>query len=196
MAVAFVTGMQGDDPRYFRVISTPKHFVVHSGPEPTRHMADVDVSKHDEEDTYLPAFRAAVTEGHADSVMCAYNAINGEPACANEFTLVDQLRDKWGFKGYVVSDCGAVTDIFNGHHYRPTQAQASAISLTRGMDNECADFFAKVNDDHDYKPYVRRGARGLPERRRPRPGAGAAVYGAHETGHVRSPRHGAVHQDR
>ena len=154
MGVAFVTGMQGDDPKYYRVISTPKHFAVHSGPEPTRHFADVDVSKHDEVDTYLPAFRAAVTEGKAGSVMCSYNAINGQPGCANEFTLVDQLRGKWGFKGYVVSDCGAVTDIFNGHHYRPTQAQASAISLTRGMDNECADFFAKVNDDHDYKPYV------------------------------------------
>jgi beta-glucosidase len=154
MGVAFVTGMQGDDPKYYRVISTPKHFAVHSGPEPTRHFADVDVSKHDEMDTYLPAFRAAVTEGKAGSVMCSYNSINGQPGCANEFTLVDQLRGKWGFKGYVVSDCGAVTDIFNGHHYRPTQAQASAISLTRGMDNECADFFAKVNDDHDYKPYV------------------------------------------
>ena len=154
MGVAFVTGMQGDDPKYYRVISTPKHFAVHSGPEPTRHFADVDVSKHDEMDTYLPAFRAAVTEGKAASVMCSYNSINGQPGCANEFTLVDQLRGKWGFQGYVVSDCGAVTDIFNGHHYRPTQAQASAISLTRGMDNECADFFAKVNDDHDYKPYV------------------------------------------
>ena len=154
MAVAFVTGMQGDDPKYYRVISTPKHFVVHSGPEPTRHFADVDVSKHDEMDTYLPAFRAAVTEGKADSVMCAYNAIKGEPACANQFTLVDQLRNKWGFKGYVVSDCGAVIDIFEGHHFRPTQAQASAISLERGMDNECADFFTKVDDNHDYKPYI------------------------------------------
>src|SRR5579884_3111744 len=91
MAVAFVTGMQGDDPRYYRVISTPKHFAVHSGPEPTRHFADVDVSKHDQLDTYTPAFRAAVTEGKAGSVMCAYNAINGQPACANEFLLVDQL---------------------------------------------------------------------------------------------------------
>ena len=86
--------------------------------------------------------------------MCAYNAINGQPACANQFTLVDQLRDKWGFKGYVVSDCGAVIDIFEGHHYRPTQAQASGISLERGMDNECADFFAVVKDNHDYKPYI------------------------------------------
>ena len=154
MGVAFVTGMQGDDPKYYRVISTPKHFAVHSGPEPTRHFADVDVSKHDEIDTYLPAFRAAVTEGKAGSVMCSYNSINGQPGCANDFTLVDQLRGKWGFQGYVVSDCGAVTDIFNGHHFRPTQAQASAVSLQHGMDNECADFFAKVNDDHDYKPYV------------------------------------------
>ncbi len=109
MGVAFVTGMQGDDPHYYRVISTPKHFAVHSGPEPTRHTADVTVSKHDELDTYLPAFRAAVTEGKADSVMCAYNSINGQPACANEFLLQDQLRGKWGFKGYVVSDCGAVS---------------------------------------------------------------------------------------
>jgi len=154
MGVAFVTGMQGDDPKYYRVISTPKHFAVHSGPEPTRHFADVDVSKHDEVDTYLPAFRAAITEGKAGSVMCSYNAINGQPGCANEFLLQRELRGNWGFNGYVVSDCGAVTDIFNGHHFRPTQAQASAISLRRGMDNECADFFAKVTDDHDYKPYV------------------------------------------
>jgi beta-glucosidase len=154
MGVAFVTGMQGDDPKYYRVIATPKHFAVHSGPEPTRHFADVDVSKHDELDTYEPAFRAAVTEGKAGSVMCAYNAINGQPACANQFLLEDQLRNKWGFQGYVVSDCGAVRDIFSGHRFRPSQPQASAISLERGMDNECADFFAKVKDDHDYKPYI------------------------------------------
>ena len=154
MGVAFVTGMQGDDPHYYRVISTPKHFAVHSGPEPTRHFVDVDVNKHDELDTYLPAFRAAVTEGKADSVMCAYNGIKGQPACANEFLLQDQLRGKWGFEGYVVSDCGAVRDIFEGHRYEPTQAQASAISLERGMDNECIDFRAPVTDTSDYKPYL------------------------------------------
>jgi len=115
MGVAFVTGMQGEDPKYFRVISTPKHFAVHSGPEPSRHMIDVKVSKHDEEDTYLPAFRAAITEGKAESIMCAYNRINGEPACANTFLLKDQLRGAWKFNGYVVSDCDAITDIFNGH---------------------------------------------------------------------------------
>ena len=154
MAVAFVTGMQGDDPNYYRVISTPKHFAVHSGPEPTCHFADVDVSKHDEEDTYLPAFRAAVVEGHAGSVMCAYNAINGQPACASEFLLEHTLRGAWHFQGYVVSDCGAVRDLFTGHHYRPTQPQSSAISLQRGMDNECIDFTTTVKDDHDYKPYI------------------------------------------
>jgi beta-glucosidase len=154
MAVAFVTGMQGADPHYYRVISTPKHFAVHSGPEPTRHFADVDVSKHDEEDTYLPAFRAAIVEGHAGSVMCAYNAINGEPACASQFLLQHTLRGAWQFEGYVVSDCGAVRDIFNGHRYRPTQAQASAISLARGMDNECIDGVTAVEDDHDYRPYI------------------------------------------
>ncbi len=154
MGVAFVTGMQGDDPRYYRVISTPKHFAVHSGPESTRHTANVTVSKHDELDTYLPAFRATVTEAKADSVMCAYNSINGEPACANEFLLQDQLRGKWGFQGYVVSDCGAVIDIFHGHNFKPSQPEASAISLQRGMDNECVDFTFKVNDDHDYKPYL------------------------------------------
>jgi beta-glucosidase len=154
MGVAFVSGMQGDDTRYYRTISTPKHFAVHSGPESTRHTADVTVSKHDLLDTYLPAFRATVTEGKAASVMCAYNSINGQPACANEFLLMDQLRGKWAFNGYVVSDCGAVRNIFNGHHYAPTQPQASAISVERGMDNECVDFYAKVTDDHDYAPYV------------------------------------------
>jgi beta-glucosidase len=153
MAVAFVTGMQGSDPRYYRAIATPKHFDVHSGPEPTRHFADVDVSKHDLEDTYLPAFRAAIVLGHAGSVMCAYNAINGRPACANPFLLRHTLRGAWGFQGYVVSDCGAVEDIFNGHRFRPTQAQASAISLERGMDNECFGF-APGKDGSDYRPYL------------------------------------------
>ncbi|HEY2457849.1 MAG TPA: glycoside hydrolase family 3 C-terminal domain-containing protein [Candidatus Acidoferrum sp.] len=154
MGVAFVQGMQGDDPRYYRAIATPKHYAVHSGPESTRHAANVTVSKHDELDTYLPAFRATVTEGKAASVMCAYNSINGQPACANDFLLVDQLRNKWQFKGYVVSDCEAVRNIFSGHHYKQSQAEASAISLKTGMDNECIDFTAKVTDDHDYIPYV------------------------------------------
>src|SRR6201981_1128143 len=135
MGVAFVTGLQGDDPKYFRVISTPKHFAVHSGPEPSRHSIDIQVSKHDLEDTYLPAFRAAVMEGKAESVMCAYNRVNGQPACANTFLLVDTLRGAWKFNGYVVSDCDAVVDIYEGHHFVRSQAEAAAASLKKGMDN-------------------------------------------------------------
>ncbi|HET9308736.1 MAG TPA: glycoside hydrolase family 3 C-terminal domain-containing protein [Candidatus Sulfotelmatobacter sp.] len=154
MGVAFVTGLQGDDPKYFRVISTPKHYAVHSGPEPTRHSIDVQVSKHDMEDTYLPAFRAAVTQGKAESVMCAYNRVNGEPACANTFLLQDTLRGAWKFNGYVVSDCDAVVDIFQGHHYTKSQAEAAAVALKTGMDNECADFFTITKDTHDYQPFI------------------------------------------
>jgi beta-glucosidase len=90
-------------------------------------------------------------------------AINGEPACASQFLLQQTLRGAWGFQGYVVSDCEAVRNIFHGHHYRPTQPQASAISVIRGMDNECIDF-AKVSDDHDYRPYIEAVQQGyLPE---------------------------------
>ncbi len=146
MGVAYVTGLQGDDPKYYLAIATPKHYAVHSGPEPTRHFADVDVSKHDQVDTYEPAFRAAIVEGKAGSIMCAYNAINGEPACANEYLLQNQLRGKWGFQGYVVSDCDAVKDVAANHRYRPTQAQGAAISVIRGMDNECVTFTSRFGD--------------------------------------------------
>ena len=137
MAVAFVSGMQGTDPNYFRVVSTAKHFDVHSGPETTRHHANVDVSAHDLEDTYLPAFRAAVTEANAQSVMCAYNAIDGAPACANTMLLRDHLRNDWHFSGYVVSDCAAVADINTGHHYAPDMAHAAADAIKAGTDLEC-----------------------------------------------------------
>ncbi len=154
MGVAFVTGLQGDDPKYFRVIATPKHFAVHSGPEPSRHTIDVAVSKHDMEDTYLPAFRAAVTEGKAESIMCAYNRVNSEPACANTFLLQSQLRGAWKFNGYVVSDCDAIVDIFEGHKFTKSQAEGAAVSLKRGMDNECADFFTVTKDNSDYVKYL------------------------------------------
>jgi beta-glucosidase len=137
MGVAFVTGMQGDDPGHPRVVSTTKHFAVHSGPESTRHRANVDLSAHDLEDTYLPAFRAAITEAHAQSVMCAYNAIDGAPACANTMLLRDHLRDAWHFDGYVVSDCAAVADVYEGHHYTPDMAHAAAAALKAGTDLEC-----------------------------------------------------------
>ncbi len=149
MAVAFVTGMQGDDPKYFKVVSTPKHFAVHSGPEPLRHGFNVDVTPHDLEDTYLPAFRAAVTEAHAQSVMCAYNAIDGAPACANVPLLSEHLRRDWGFDGYVVSDCGAVNDVATGHKYAPDAVHAAAVSLKAGTDIECgwgAQPYARLAD--------------------------------------------------
>ena len=153
MGVAYVTGLQGDNPKYYLAIATPKHYDVHSGPEPTRHFADVDVSKHDEVDTYEPAFRAAIVDGKAGSIMCAYNAINGEPACANQYLLQDQLRGKWGFQGYVVSDCDAVRDVAANHRYRPTQAQGAAISVIRGMDNECVTFTSRFGEPVD-KAYI------------------------------------------
>ena len=161
MGVAFVTGLQGDDPKYFRVISTPKHYAVHSGPEPTRHTIDIKVSKHDEEDTYLPAFREAVVAGKAESIMCAYNRVNGQPACANNFLLEDTLRGAWKFNGYVVSDCDAVKDIYEGHHYAKSMAEAAAVAIKTGMDNDCADFFTVRKDDSDYRPYIEAVKQGL-----------------------------------
>ena len=137
MGVAFVSGMQGSDPRYFRVVSTPKHYAVHSGPELLRHGFNVNVSPHDLEDTYLPAFRATVTEAHAQSVMCAYNAIDGAPACASTMLLGEHLRDAWKFDGYVVSDCGAVADVYSGHHYSVDMPHAAAAALKAGTDLEC-----------------------------------------------------------
>lgn len=138
LAVAYVRGIQGPDPEHPRVIATPKHFAVHSGPEPGRHRDNVDVSLHDLRDTYLPAFRAAVVEGKAGSVMCAYNSVNGAPACANPFLLQQTLRTDWGFKGVVVSDCDAVSDIYQHHHSAPDAPAAAAAAVRAGMDNECS----------------------------------------------------------
>ena len=138
MGVAFVQGVQGPDPSHPRAIATPKHFAVHSGPEPLRHGFDVEPLPYDLEDTYLPAFRAAVTEGHAGSVMCAYNAIDGDPACANKMLLQDHLRDAWGFRGFVVSDCGAIADIFQGHKKAADIEHAAAISIQAGADLSCS----------------------------------------------------------
>jgi beta-glucosidase len=137
MATAFVSGMQGDDPDYLKVVSTPKHFAVHSGPEPLRHSFNVDVAPYDLEDTYLPAFRATVTEGHAQSIMCAYNSIDGAPACANVPLMQDILKDAWGFDGYIVSDCGATNDVTFGHHYTEDPVHAAAVSVRAGTDLEC-----------------------------------------------------------
>ena len=137
LGVAFIQGIQGPDPDLPYVVATPKHFAVHSGPESTRHVADVFVSRHDLEDTYLPAFRAAIVDAKAGSVMCAYNRINGQPACGSDLLMKEHLRGAWGFKGYVVSDCDAVTDISQHHKYAPDPAAAVAVALKAGTDNEC-----------------------------------------------------------
>jgi beta-glucosidase len=158
---AFVTGMQGDDPKYLRTVATPKHFAVHSGPEPTRHSVDVPASKHDMVDTYLAQFRTAIVDGKAESVMCAYNRINGQPACAQDYLLNDVLRQAWGFKGVVVSDCDAIQDIAEGHKYTKTVAEAAAISLKHGVDNDCSTWTLNVKTDADYQRYIEAMKQGL-----------------------------------
>ncbi len=138
MGVAFIVGVQGDDPDHPKAVATSKHFAVHSGPESLRHGFNVDVSPRDLEETYLPAFRSTVVDGHVKSVMCAYNAIDGAAACTNTMLLKDHLRDAWGFKGFVVSDCGAIVDVYNGHHNAPDILHASALSLKAGTDLSCS----------------------------------------------------------
>jgi beta-glucosidase len=159
MGVAYVEGMQGPNPDLPDIIATPKHFAVHSGPESTRHFANVPVTPHDLEDTYLPAFRAAIVEGHAGSIMCAYNSIGGQPACANDLLMKERLRGAWGFKGYVVSDCDAVKDIADNHKYTADQPAAVAAALKAGVDNECNGdtLFGVGGTAERYKEALKRG---------------------------------------
>jgi beta-glucosidase len=139
LGVAFVKALQGDHPKYLETVATPKHYAVHSGPELDRHGFNVDPSQRDLEETYLPAFRATLIEGKAESAMCAYNAIFGEPACANPFLLEKTLRQDWGFSGYVTSDCWAVTDIAKGHKFTPDIEHASAVAVRAGTDTACGE---------------------------------------------------------
>jgi beta-glucosidase len=138
LGVAFVTGVQGGDLDHLRAVATSKHFAVHSGPETLRHGFNVDPSARDLEETYLPAFRATVTEGHVQSVMCAYNSIDDFPACTNKMLLKDHLRDAWGFKGFVVSDCGAIVDVNQGHKKTPDITHSAALALEAGTDLSCS----------------------------------------------------------
>jgi beta-glucosidase len=146
IGVAFVKGLQGDNPKYFKVISTTKHFAVHSGPEPERHRFDARPPLRDLYETYLPAFQACIQEGGAYSVMGAYSSVYGAPCTASKFLLTDILRDRWGFKGYVVSDCGAIWDIFNGHKYAPDAASASALAVIAGCDLTCGNEYLSLKD--------------------------------------------------
>lgn len=134
IGVAFIKGLQGDHPKYLKVVAEPKHFAVHSGPEKLRHEINVLVNKKDLYETYLPAFQASFQEGHAVGVMSAYNRVNGKPACASEMLIKDILRGEYGFEGYEIGDGGAVTDIFKHHKIVDSLAEAVAMALNAGCD--------------------------------------------------------------
>jgi beta-glucosidase len=141
LGVQFVRGMQGDDPHYLKTVATPKHYAVHSGPEPDRHTFDAVVDERDLRETYLPAFRATIVEADAQSVMCAYNRFRGGACCASDELLGQILRDEWGFTGYVVSDCWAIMDIYNTHEIVGTPQEAAAVSVIAGTDLNCGVTF-------------------------------------------------------
>ena len=144
LAVQFIRGMQGDDSTYLKTIATVKHFAVHSGPEPDRHIFNAVVSERDLHETYLRAFAMGIQDGPAWSIMCAYNRLYGKAACGSDLLLDDVLRGRWGFKGYVVSDCGAIDDIYERHGIVQTAAEAAALGVNSGTDLECGDTYASL----------------------------------------------------
>jgi len=144
MGVAFVKGMQGDDPNYFKTICTAKHFAVHSGPEPTRHVFNAEPPKEDLWETYLPAFKMLAQKGKVYSFMCAYNKLYGEPCCSNPFLLSDILRKQWGFKGFIATDCGAVYDMFVLQHTAKDSVEGMAKAIRAGVDNHCLGYVSAV----------------------------------------------------
>lgn len=146
IGAAFVEGLQGSDPRYLKVVATAKHYAVHSGPESERHAFDAVITPYDLADTYLPAFRSLVVDAHVDSIMCAYNAIDGAPACASKMLLQQTLHDDWHFRGYVVSDCAAITDVAVGHKFVPDLAHAAAVSVQAGTDLSCGHEYSALLD--------------------------------------------------
>ncbi len=141
LAVQFIRGLQGDDPHYLKTIATAKHYAVHSGPESDRHVFDARVSDRDLRETYLPHFRKTVVEGGVQSIMCAYNRFRGEPCCGSGFLLTDILRNKWGFRGYTVSDCWAIMDFYQYHKVVNTASEAAAMAVKAGTDLNCGVVF-------------------------------------------------------
>ncbi|HKO91517.1 MAG TPA: glycoside hydrolase family 3 N-terminal domain-containing protein, partial [Polyangiaceae bacterium] len=144
LGVAFIRGLQGDHPKYYKTLATAKHFAVHSGPESERHRFDARVSPHDLYDTYLPQFEMAVKEAKVGSVMAAYNALDGKAAAANDVLLGQILRNQWGFNGYVVTDCYAIKDIYKDHGQAKDAAEASALAVKAGTDLECGQEFRSL----------------------------------------------------
>jgi beta-glucosidase len=140
LGVSFVKGLQGDDPNYLKTAAAAKHFAVHSGPEKLRHEFNAEASLKDMWETYLPAFKALV-DADVESIMCAYNATNGEPCCANKYLIKDVLRGKWGFKGHVVSDCWALADFYEGHKVVKTVEEAAALGIKSGVNLNCGSTY-------------------------------------------------------
>ena len=143
----FIKGIQGEG-EFYKASACSKHYCVHSGPEKLRHGSNAKATKKDMEETYLPAFQKTVEAG-VSGVMGAYNRINGVPACANEYLIKYKLRSEWSFDGYVVSDCGAINDIYVNHCYTETKAQAAAISLKAGCDLNCGQAYASLYDAYE-----------------------------------------------
>ena len=153
MGVAFVKGMQGDNPYYLKTVSTPKHFIANNE-EARRHTGSSDVDMRSLYEYYLPAFHHAIVDGKAYSIMGAYNELNGVPCNANTFLLTDLLRHKWGFKGYVVSDCGAIDDMVYNHHFFKTGAEAAARSILAGCDLNCGVTYRRDLNEALNKGYL------------------------------------------
>jgi beta-glucosidase len=144
LAVHFIHGLQGDDPKYFKTIATVKHFAVHSGPELDRHQFDAVVSERDLRETYLPQFEMGIRDGGAYSLMCAYNRVDGKPACANDVLEQNILRGEWHFPGYIVSDCGAIDDIYLHHKVVATAPEAAATAVKTGTDLDCGRVYPNL----------------------------------------------------
>lgn len=149
LGVAFVKGLQNNGAKHMRTAACAKHLAVHSGPEDTRHGYNVNVTKKDLFETYLPAFESCVKEGKVEAVMGAYNALDGVPCCCNEYLLKDILREKWGFDGHVVSDCGAISDIKKHHRYTSSHKESAALSVRNGCDLNCGDIYKHLIDAYE-----------------------------------------------
>lgn len=144
IGAAYVKGLQGSNPHYYKAVACAKHFAVHSGPEALRHEFNAVVSNSDLRNTYLPAFEKLVTEAKVGGLMCAYNRVDSMPCCSNQFLLQEVLRKEWHYTGYVVTDCWAVDDIFRYHKYVPSEEEAAALSIKAGVNVECGSSFKSL----------------------------------------------------
>jgi beta-glucosidase len=151
IAVSFIRGLQGNDQNYLKLVATSKHFAVHSGPEPDRHSFNAEVSEYDLRETYLPAFKITVEEANVQSIMCAYNSLRGNACCSNDPLLNNILRNEWGFKSYVVSDCWAIKDIWEFHKQAEDAAEASALAVKAGTDLNCGVSFPSLFEAYQKK---------------------------------------------